>query len=294
MKIEDGRKLHAIGRDSIPEAYEAPPFNGHLQLISNFSIWHLSVKEAADLAVMDMWFSGAIPEIEEPEDWDGNEHDPGLKALLAGHTEAMEARLVAAVNCGRMETDKVQRDFEETLITGETYISFQDLSDWLLERGYEYGDHMDGWIADESEIASQVCNEIAYLRAARMSGKGVIRSIALQGMFAKVGKLEDKDIQGLTAGYKLVMIENQKLKDQLSEARAAQPSKVDRPVTTRQRRTLLTIIASLCRSAGIDPQARGAAQRIKGLVEILGVSMDDDTVAKVLKEIPDAIESRMK
>lgn len=71
-------------------------------------------------------------------------------------------------------------------------------------------------------------------------------------------------------------------------------NKADRPLTTRQRKTCLTIIAALCPSAKIDPQARGASQRIKELTESLGVPVDDETIRTLLSEIPDALEARMK
>lgn len=71
-------------------------------------------------------------------------------------------------------------------------------------------------------------------------------------------------------------------------------SKADRPLATRQRKTCLTIIAALCLSAKIDPQARGASQRIKELTESLGVPVDDETIRTLLSEIPDALEVRMK
>ncbi len=71
-------------------------------------------------------------------------------------------------------------------------------------------------------------------------------------------------------------------------------NKADRPLTTRQRKTCLTIIAALCLSAKIDPEARGASQRIKELTESLGVPVDDETIRTLLSEIPDALEARMK
>jgi hypothetical protein len=57
---------------------------------------------------------------------------------------------------------------------------------------------------------------------------------------------------------------------------------------------LLTIIAALCHQANIDYTARGAAQTIKSATELSGVPIDDGTIIKVLREIPDALETRMK
>lgn len=68
----------------------------------------------------------------------------------------------------------------------------------------------------------------------------------------------------------------------------------EKPLSTRERRTLLTIIAALCKKAKIDPKRRGAAQDIMALTEELGAKVSDDTIKGYLDEIPDAVESRMK
>lgn len=57
---------------------------------------------------------------------------------------------------------------------------------------------------------------------------------------------------------------------------------------------MLTIIAALCTHSKIDYTARGAAQRIKNMAELIAAPIDDGTIDKVLKEIPDALETRLK
>ena len=69
---------------------------------------------------------------------------------------------------------------------------------------------------------------------------------------------------------------------------------IDRPLQTRERRTLLTIIAALCQKSKIDYEARGAAQLIKNATYLLGAPIDDGTIDKVIKQIPDALETRTK
>jgi hypothetical protein len=284
VKDADGKPL------SMAEEFD---YTGQLQFIGDFGVWRLTVKDAAELVALDMWYSGEIQDIEEPEDWDGSEHDPRLRALLMGHAEAFEARLLAAVDCGRLEAALVRRGFDEQLIPDETHISYSDLDEWLRERGYERGDIMAEWETTEAEIAAQVCDEVAYLRAASKSG-GVIRRIALQGMLAKAGKLDEPEVGDLVAAYKAMVTENERLKEQLAHAKTGQPAKVDRPLPTRQRRTLLTIIAAFCKYERLDPKARGTAQRIMEMTDGLGAHVDDGTIATVLSEIPDALETRMK
>ena len=86
-------------------------------------------------------------------------------------------------------------------------------------------------------------------------------------------------------------------KNQLEEVpKSFTPKKrdIDAPVSTRTRRTYLTIIASLCEICGIKANARGASQRIKEATQKLGSPVDDGTIQSMLKEIPDAVESRIK
>ncbi|MFZ3040686.1 MAG: hypothetical protein WA108_02670 [Thiobacillus sp.] len=71
-------------------------------------------------------------------------------------------------------------------------------------------------------------------------------------------------------------------------------SNVDKPMTTSERNSLLTIIAALCDYSAIKPQERGAASQIAKMTEEIGASVSDDTVRRVLAKIPDALESRMK
>jgi hypothetical protein len=70
--------------------------------------------------------------------------------------------------------------------------------------------------------------------------------------------------------------------------------KDDKPVGTKERRTLLTLVAALCKELRIDPKQRGASQRIMALTEQIGAKVDDGTIKNYLDQIPDALESRMK
>lgn len=67
-----------------------------------------------------------------------------------------------------------------------------------------------------------------------------------------------------------------------------------KPLTTNEKNTLLTLIAVLGDYAGLDVNARGAAKNISKLTEEFGAPITDDTIIKVLKAIPLALESRMK
>ena len=270
-----------------------PVDSHHLLLLPDFGIWHLTIKEAAELVALDMWYSGEIPDIQEPEDWDGREHDPKLLALLAGHVAVFETRLIAAVDSGKIEATVKRRDFDERLIPEETYIKEQNLHDWLSERGYESGDIMNEWVENANGMASHIGDELIYLRTA--SKRNIpLPDITLNGMLARTGDIDETEVTNVIAAYKALIIENQQLKEQLTHARTEQPAKVDRPLATRQRRTLLTIIAALCEYSAIAPTGKNAAGQIAKLTEDIGANVTDETIAKALAEIPDALETRIK
>lgn len=69
---------------------------------------------------------------------------------------------------------------------------------------------------------------------------------------------------------------------------------IDKPLQTTERRTLLTIIAALCDYSAIDPKERGAAVQIEKMTEEIGARVSKDTVRRILLQIPEAVESRMK
>ena len=72
------------------------------------------------------------------------------------------------------------------------------------------------------------------------------------------------------------------------------PASSEKPLGTTERRTLLVIIAALCKRTGLALESRGAAGKIARLTEDFGAPVSEDRVSHFIKKIPDAVESRMK
>jgi hypothetical protein len=69
----------------------------------------------------------------------------------------------------------------------------------------------------------------------------------------------------------------------------------NKPVSTRERHTLLAIIAVLCKEANIDVTKNAkAAGLIQGAADQMGISIGESTIEGHLKKIPDALRTRMK
>jgi hypothetical protein len=74
----------------------------------------------------------------------------------------------------------------------------------------------------------------------------------------------------------------------------AQNRTPDKPITTTERNTLLTLIAALCNYSDIDLNKRGIANQLMEMTQEIGAPITDDTVRKIISQIPDAVEARKK
>ncbi|GAC1569064.1 MAG: hypothetical protein NVS3B3_23040 [Aquirhabdus sp.] len=67
----------------------------------------------------------------------------------------------------------------------------------------------------------------------------------------------------------------------------------DRPVATTERRTLLVLIAALCQKANYNYSDKGIAGPLQRMIfNEVSVNVTDDTIRKILRQIPDALEAR--
>lgn len=69
----------------------------------------------------------------------------------------------------------------------------------------------------------------------------------------------------------------------------------DTGLKTRERNTLLAIIAALCKEARIDyAKPAAAAATIKNVTMLMGMNVGETTIEEHLKRIPEAIEARSR
>lgn len=70
---------------------------------------------------------------------------------------------------------------------------------------------------------------------------------------------------------------------------------LSKPLGNRERRTLLTIIAAVCKEAKLDIKTHSkTANLIHDLTVKMGVEVSESAIEDHLKKIPDALETRMK
>jgi hypothetical protein len=73
-----------------------------------------------------------------------------------------------------------------------------------------------------------------------------------------------------------------------------EPSKAPKPLTTKERNTLLVLLAALCKQANIDFNKPGIATAIARMTENIGAPITDDTIRNIIKQMNEALETRSK
>jgi len=264
-----------------------------LPMVRDYGIFKLNIVDAAKLTVVDMWFSGMFPEILEPEDFDGDSNDPHLLSLLEKQFLLFRKRIRESINSGEMVAEYVRKDFENNIIDNETYVDFNVLDQWLEDRGYSSGDIFTDYTDIELKIQERTCDYIVYLRAyAQYKTSFCVNAGIGPLVFSKdTDKISRDDLQSMLMNAIAV---NKNLYDKVARIENGKQCQAEKVLSTRQRRTLLTMLAALCKRANVDTTARGAAQRIREMTEELGAPVNDDTIKAILNELPEAIEARMK
>lgn len=170
-----------------------------LHELPDFGLCQMSLTKAAERLAVDMWFSGDLPEIKEPEGWNGSEHDPKLLKLLENTIKQIGIILQIAVDSGRLDASRKRWDLYEKIIPEDTYVKYDKLYDWLLERNYKCGDIFDSWFDNEVDLSNRVCQELIYLRSVSANTKGKFDSIDFVGMRAKMGEVAENNIPDVIA-----------------------------------------------------------------------------------------------
>ena len=69
---------------------------------------------------------------------------------------------------------------------------------------------------------------------------------------------------------------------------------VQKEINPKEKNTLLVLLAAMAKEANFDLDERGIAGAIQRLTEEFGTPITDDTIRKIIKEIPEAVEMRKK
>ncbi len=265
--------------------------------LNDFGIFCLTVREAAELIAIDMWISGEVvasPELEN--DHDVEPSDPRLKVALAQTIELFVRRLLSAIESDALKAEVVRRDFDEQLLPDYTYVRKSVLFDWLSERGYTTDVAFEEWDDIQQTIYMAASDEVETMQAIGKAGLRAIRHFEYARSSLRNDMTPDPDDpKSILRAYEQCFGENARLKIELAKAQKQSPDKVDRPLSSRERDSLLTTIAVLCKAAGFNAERHAkTANLIQDAAAKMGISIGETTIENQLKKIPDALGTRTK
>lgn len=263
--------------------------------LPGFGVGHYSLTDASLLSALDMWVSGTAPGVTAEVLGDRDDDplrcldDPEVRKALEPLQAQLLAALIRSAEAGQLDVEVRARSLADSrLDPSRTYVDLHELVEWLDVHGHGRGDVI-AVIEEELderpwEIASGVAEQRANFRLAHLLQQD---EPATANPNAGASDRYEREAELQACRLRVAHLERQ-----IDELRRGGGS--GRPVTTRARRTYLTVIAALCRKAGIDPNSRGAAVAIESATAELGTPVGDDSIRTMLREIPDAVESRSR
>ncbi|MDH5721849.1 MAG: hypothetical protein OEY94_00815 [Alphaproteobacteria bacterium] len=233
--------------------------------IPDFKLFHLSLYEAARFAAKIRLLEGYldIDHPDEPEFYDLN--NPVLDKLLKEQYEIFENALLKAAQNGSLKVAHLERDIHDEIDIAHTYIDIHDLADWLDKRGTSiYGDFFAGYQDKQFDL---------YWIAERAVKAELVR----RENQAKRNIFSDQDL----------IVHLQEQNESLKKAYETNNQNKPKPLHTKERETLLKIIAGMATDAyGYDPNAARSPipREIADILAEKEIPLDPDTVRKWLKE----------
>lgn len=178
--------------------------------------------------------------------------------------------------------------------SGGTFVERPDGPTCQLQTSNDDNEFQAGSMAQEKGLQRLI--------AAKLIPESDVEEILRQHNTNRKIFLEERKLAPKSEGYfpagglppdSVLVVRTAALRD-FEQAISETPVKAERPLATRERNTLLTIIAALCDYSDIKHRERGAAVAVAKMTEELGAPVTGDTIRTVLAKIPSALESRMK
>lgn len=192
---------------------------------------------------------------------------PRWPCLLANTEKIMDAIMHGNILHGR---DGKTVEPGDHVRADRLTVRHTDLREWMLKY---YPDQKPAFLFDDIERGTHSAINTDSFRALQADRD------ALKARIEKAEALAKEAIN-----------ENKVLTSELNFLR----EKAEKPLSTREQETLLTIIAAFCKYESFDPAGRGTSTEIAKMTQDLGAPVSDDTIRRWLERIPDALETRMK
>ena len=248
------------------------------------------LKTAIHIACIDAggtYFGTEFNDDELQKFFDVNAHRYFAVAPVGEIKEAvdkMQKAVLASIEKSDLKLAVTKRNLDGDLSVPDSWVSADDFEIWCESRGIALGESWFELLKDEGDILS--CG-VEEMDARRRSNEG-LRDYDQSDVEALQTKHDEE-------GRMSIVHECAALRAELRRLKEEKPSRKERPIQTRERNTLLTIIAALCKDAKFDfSKTAKTAGLIQSTAAGMGVSIGETTIEEHLKKIPDALASRMK
>ena len=188
----------------------------------------------------------------------------------------------ASIQSNELKLLAVRKNLDNELSLVNSWVSFCDFEEWCDTRSIALGDCWFDFLKDDSDIASSAAEEMDATRR-RLEG------------FVDIGDVEELKQRLEAQGADWLLDEAASLRAKIKRLEASAETKEERPVSTRERNTMLVIIAALCNEAKLDhAKPAKTANLIADTAAKMGIAIGESTIEGHLKKIPDALGTRMK
>lgn len=216
--------------------------------------------------------------------WMSAEAEP--KGKLKAARDVYERSLLKSLSAGRLEAAVVARNLSGDVDPIYTLIKLENLREWCLEHDTDDGDWLTRHEETEMEFAYAMIDDIVVNYTPVRGDSEPHDEEAFQAY-------KGSDESARAEQFRKLLQENQRLRAGSTTDRKLVP---DLPLNTRERNSLLTVIAALIAAFEDrlpEPEfGYKRAQAIALLTEQLGAPVSTNTVDKILKQIDDAINRR--
>lgn len=247
---------------------------------------HYNLPDAALLAAIDAFLSNQIPEFPADGHWGSYDvDDPEVRSGIAITQKRILDLLIRCVHSGLLKAEVKARNASDSVaVPDRTYVLIGDLMDCLEVHGFQPGDYFAQELEDQSSSMQEKADAIARQKAHFRYG-----TAALPPMPSEPTEQPETYWKNVAHSQSLAIAA---LRSQMGGKLPAPP---ERELSTKERNTLLSIIAVLCQETGLDlNRTAKTAGILHAAAARMGIMMGETTIETKLKAIPDAIASRMR
>ena len=190
-----------------------------------------------------------------------------------------------SISRGQLKPVQLRMNLDGQIDSTDTWVLMNDFEDWCDSRNLTLEENWSQYLQDETTIFDNALD-------AADSTRRKLETLD----FDKQVRNRSEDIASLSTEEELRAYSLKLLEENVALRYGANGAReVERPMTNRERRSLLTIIAALCKEAKYDYERHSkTAGLIQRACETMGLAIGETTIEQHLKRIPDAIRPRLK